>query len=319
MKEALVQEIIDCLPKGRTKFYYFKDRYALMLLSYIAGKGMPARKLKQGPFGKLVRRPVVQKIITRAGNGVISRQQTDTFWPAEPHCYLLSLGKWGDDDRSAHSWNQTSRPGWNLVLQLNFSERHNRPYARLVKPGEHHPFKNSGHPIARSGHTLAWARIDLDMTSGEALIEEIQNDWLRMAMESRAVVRAYESGCYLQRGYTPWYVRNMGGDSRTLTQYIEGALKPHLKLWGEAMLAATIWFLREEIGIGKIYYHTYDFGCRLKRIDYGRPPRSVYTRLPEQFCFRRTDRPPSFLLRENKRCLKRILRNNAPSFFFLDL
>ena len=32
MDKLEVKEIIDCLPRGRTPFYYFKDRYALMLM-----------------------------------------------------------------------------------------------------------------------------------------------------------------------------------------------------------------------------------------------------------------------------------------------
>ena len=38
------------------------------------------------------------------------------------------------------------------------------------------PFEWTSHPVHEGRHrTLAWARIDLDWESGEALIEEIQN------------------------------------------------------------------------------------------------------------------------------------------------
>ena len=63
MHQTQIKEIIGCLPKGRTLFSYFKDRYALMLLTHFIGSGKPMREIKQ-------------------------------------------------------SWNQTSRPGKNLVLQL---------------------------------------------------------------------------------------------------------------------------------------------------------------------------------------------------------
>ena len=45
----------------------------------------------------------------------------------------------------------------------------------------------TGHPVLAPGErpyfreTLAWARIDLDLVSSEALVEEIQSDWVRCA------------------------------------------------------------------------------------------------------------------------------------------
>ncbi len=42
-------------------------------------------------------------------------------------------------------------------------------------------FKYTGHPIHKTRNSIAWARIDLDYLTGEVLIEEIQNDWLRQA------------------------------------------------------------------------------------------------------------------------------------------
>jgi hypothetical protein len=42
-------------------------------------------------------------------------------------------------------------------------------------------FEWSAHPIRRSPSTLAWSRVDIDFENGEALIEEIQTDWVRLA------------------------------------------------------------------------------------------------------------------------------------------
>ena len=52
MDQADIDEIIACLPTGRTLFPYFKDRYTLMLLSYFVGAGKPMRAIKQSPFGR---------------------------------------------------------------------------------------------------------------------------------------------------------------------------------------------------------------------------------------------------------------------------
>ena len=77
------------------------------------------------------------------------------------------------------------------------------------------------------------------------------------------------------------------------------------------MLAATIWFLREEIGISRIYYHTHEYGAQLKRIRWGLPPRSLYTSLPRRFCFERTEEAPEFLVRYATRGRARRLLNAA--------
>ena len=183
MKEKEIKEIIQCLGDERTLYHYFKDRYALMLLSYIIGNGLPVRDLKNSRFGRLIQKPLLKPIIGEAGSGTLMHRHIGSLWPANYETYRLTLGTWGGHAGWQRFYNQTSRPGFNLVLQLNFSTRHNRRYHQMIRPGEIHPFESQSHPIAGNGeHTLAWARIDLSMATGEALIEEIQTDWLRMAL-----------------------------------------------------------------------------------------------------------------------------------------
>lgn len=130
-----IHDIMDCLPKGRTKFYYFKDRYALMLLAYVVGNGRRIREIKSSRFGRLVQKPIVEKIVRNSGCGRLMPQDLGAVWPDRYHCYLLTLGIWGDRKSGARFYNQTSRPGWNLVLHLNFAARHNRSYYRLMNGG----------------------------------------------------------------------------------------------------------------------------------------------------------------------------------------
>ncbi len=320
MKLNEIKEIMACLPADRTKFYYFKDRYALMLLRYVVGEGKAVRDLKESRFNRLMAKPMVNRVIRTAGDGRLTADTLESVWPGAYHCYRLTLGIWGDCGGDARFYNQTSRPGRNLVLQLNFSGRHNRAYSRMLKPSEPHPFHACGHPIAGKGeHTLAWARIDMEMDTDEALIEEVQTDWIRRALWSREYLTAYEKSSSPKPRYAPGYVKNLGCDSRALSKYIDGTLKPHMRLWDEAMLAAAIWFLKEEIGIGRIYYHTYKFGCRVKRITYSRPPRSLYTRLPDRFCFEKTDQAPVFLFRKNNRKIIDLIKNRDPQFYVLDI
>jgi hypothetical protein len=311
---------MDCLHTGRIKFYYFKDRYALMLLSYIVGEGKAIRDVKESRFGRLIQKPMVQKIIKAAGDGRMTAGTLDSVWPEAYHCYRLTHGIWGDCDRHARFYNQTSRPGWNLVLQLNFSGRHNSAYYRMLKPRKPHPFHSYSHPIAGKGeHTLAWARIDMDLNTDEALIEEIQTDWIRKAIWSKKYLAAFEKSSSSKPRYIPGYVKNLGCDSRALSQYLEETLKPHMRIWDEAMLASALWFLKEEIGIGKIYYHTFTFGCQMKRITGSRPPRSLYTKLPDRFCFKKTNLAPSFLMQKNNRKILTLIKKHDPQFYVLDI
>ncbi len=318
MKEKQIEEIKECLPEGRTKFYYFKDRYALMLLSYIARGGKTIHEIKKSTYKKLLKKPVVREILKKNGHGVLSPMELNSFWPADYQCYLLTLGKWGNRERWARLYNQTSRPGWNLVLQLNFSSQHNNSYTKLIKPQDVQPFHSDGHPIATNGsQTLAWARIDMDLDRDEALIEEIQTDWIRLALRSRRDFPKFVDNQTDRKRYLPQYIKGLGCDLHNLSSYIESTLQPHMVLWQEAMLASAIWFLREEIGIRTIYYHTFEFGCQLKRITRKKPPRSLYTQLPSRFCFEKTDHGPTFLMEKNNRKMRHLMKNTTQQFYSL--
>lgn len=319
MEQQQIEEVLECLSPNPTKFYYFKDLYAAMMLSYVLGSGMKIHEIKKTKYARLLDKPLVKACIRRTGSAILSRELIDSFPQQDYHCYLLTLDKWGGNRQRARFYNQTSRPGWNLVLQLNFSSRHNRAYDRLIRPRKAHPFKQHAHPIACDNgvHTLAWARLDFDLDLGEALIEEIQNDWIRIALKTRDQIDRYKNG--ITARYVPYYIRELGCDADSLPEYIENELKPHAAMWEEAMLMSAIRFIKEDIGISDIFYHTFDSGCQLKRIDHTRPPRSLYTRLPEKFCFEKSERVPRFLLTKNNRKTTRMLRGKERQFYLLSL
>ena len=215
-------------------------------------------------------------------------------------------------------WYQTSRPGKNLVLQLNFSGRHNQPYYRLMQPAEGHLFQPDYHPASHKEPTLAWARLDIDLDAGEALIEEIQNDWIREALWWRWRLQAPGRLRSPLRRRLLW--RCLGtpdADVRRLHLYVDTVLRPHIGIWDEAMMTAALWFLREELGIRRIFFHTFDGGNRLKALRYRLPPRSIYTRLPKRFCFRKTSDVPSFLMTHRR--VRKELRKGGVRFFLLEL
>ncbi len=284
MNRAELKEILRCLPRYRERFYYFKDRYALLLLALAVSGETSKKELGGSRFSKLLDKDVVKAVLAQRKGRALSASDFDAYWPSRYECYYLTLGTWGS---RRSSWNQTSRKGFNLVLQLNFSSKHDEPYKRLVDPEDLRPFEFGGHPVADPPYyTLAWSRLDIDLERGEALVEEIQNDWIREALWARRMA-------VLHRGPNYYWGSRLQNDR--VIRYVDSILGEHEGIWDEAMLAATIWFLRREIGIRTIFFHTQETGATLKNISGRLPPRSIYTKLPRKFCFTETHRPPGFL------------------------
>jgi hypothetical protein len=156
---------------------------------------------------------------------------------------------------------------------------------------------------------LAWARIDLDFAADEALIEEIQSDWIKQVTNTfhRMTSHKDEDDAYYEYG--------LDAEPEEVITYVNTVLKPYIKIWEEAMLTATIEFIRNELGIHNIYYHSYETGCALKHCE---PPRSLYTTIPRKFCFQETEQMPHFL--QDLSYVKKNLRKvENPRFFKLSL
>jgi hypothetical protein len=314
MDRKEVDEIIACLPQGRSVFHYFKDYYALQLLGWATGDGVSLEQLRRGPFASLLSKPVVRPLLAACGDGRLDAARASGHWVEPSLPFLLTLGRW-----QGGGWRQTSRPGWNLVLRLNFNRTHDEQYRRRFLPDTRYRSLNySGHPVMAQGErdyyreTLAWARLDLDLAAGEALIEEIQTDWVRRAQaEARRLARC---GTCPSAGTCP----QCPGRQASL-DYFERTLPPYAALWDQAMLSAALFFLVEEIGVRRIWYHHWETGNLLKGLERGgQPPRSIYTQLPRRFCFRETPEIPALL--QNRRT-RRLLRGSAiePRFHRLDI
>lgn len=314
MDKKLLNEIIECLPKGRTLFSYFKDRYALMLLTYyLDNQAQRVSTLKKSPFAKLLQKPSLKPALALAGQGELTTEHLAMIWDDELH-FLLGLTSWGND--KYNTYYQTSRTGYNLVLQLNFSNQHDQAYRRLVKPWYKARFNHSSHPAMQHNdnielfrETLAWARIDLDFDSDEALIEEMQSDWIKEVVSTFQRMKSHKDEI------DAYYEYGLDAEPADIIAYFNTVLKPYMNIWEEAMLTATIEFIRNELGIHNIYYHTYETGCALKHCE---PPRSLYTSIPRKFCFQETDEMPSFL--QDLRYVQKNLQHVAkPRFFKLTL
>ena len=316
MENHLVDEIIECLPKQRSVFRYFKGRYAPMLLRHVVGAGRPVAELKKTAFAALLDKPEVKAALAMAGHGVITPQLLNSIWQGQDYAFILTLGRWGSN-RS--NYDQTSRSGYNLVLQLNFSSQHDRVYRSMVQPGDTQMLNYCAHPVLRKNmrkylrETLAWARLDVDFASDTVLIEEIQSDWVRWAKYLLHHARRRKA---LNWETVSW--KSSEGKVDDVIRYCESVLTPYEQLWDEAMLAMTIDFIKNELGMSTIFYHSDRTGHLIKRIDSGKPPKSLYNTLPRRFCFSKTTQAPEFLFadRHFRRLYKKIAQ---PTWYSMTL
>ena len=307
----LRQELSCTMP-----FNYYTDRESAWLLQALLPEAAPVRALRQGRLAKLLDRPLV-KPLTSAGDGMIRRADLQVLAQADGTVrydslnsatltalerafdlpwldFELSFTVWGN---SNWHWAQTSRPGRNLVVQLNFPGDHAALLERTVGLQDRGKFECPQHPVRRTGRpTLAWARIDIDRNNGVALIEEIQSDWLRFVR------------------YELDDLRDQRPRSRALrdTQAYEAALTARYdKVWPRAMLLAALMLLRDRLGIAEVFYHQPGPGAVLKHC---RPPVSLYSAVPKAFCFEPTRDVPPFLRPKRRKHLSR-LPKDKPLFW----
>jgi len=317
MDSELVDEIIACLPQDRTLLHYYRDRYAVYLLARAAReKGLhKVAELKKTPLGKFLDKPVVNEVLGACGTEKICEEMLSHCWPHEPQStietYRLSLGRWGDRRSCNDSWQQTTRRGSNLVLHLNFSSKHDVDFCAWTGIEARQSFNYFDHPTSdKYCNTLAWARLDIDFESNSVLIEEIQTDWLRrVCWAAKWIVRGKRFGRMVQ-------VYGVDCRSSGLVSYQRNILARHERIWAEAMLFATIWFIHSELGIDQIYYHTAKSGALLKGICFGLPPKSIYSDLPRKFCFEETAEVPKLLLSCSK-ARRRIKKVKQPTWYKL--
>jgi len=297
MDRQTADEVVACLVGERTLYHYYRDRYSIGLLRHLSRQGaLSVAALKQSPYAPLLQKPRIKNVLADIGGKQLDEFQLARHdYDTDQNDFVLTLDTWGSDCKRERCRKQTSRPGYNLVLQLNFCRRHDQLFQRLGSDDS--LFNYYAHPVSRRRNTLAWARLDLDWQSGTALIEEIQSDWIRHVawLAERVASR-------LRAGRPPNEVTRVYGLQCSLQaarDYCDFALPRYQTIWAEAMLWAAIAFLREELGLHRIYYHSADSGRLLKRIKGNLPPRSLYSDLPRKFCFEPGVEAPEFLLRDN--------------------
>ena len=65
-------------------------------------------------------------------------------------------------------------------MRIKYTNQHDSIFYALADRSARAIFDCSSHPIDEEKVTLAWSTMNIDIESGEALIEEVQNDWLRL-------------------------------------------------------------------------------------------------------------------------------------------
>lgn len=287
MKQHEAEELLSLLPGGRTLFTYGKDWYAISLLRM----GMSHacyEELKKTSLGRLFDKPQLKAWLGSLGKKTFTEGDLDMLWPQETETYRLTAGLF-------EGWTQTTRKGsrgWNIVLQLNLNGSDTEWMDRIHPDRESDPFERGWHPVHEGRHrTLAWARIDLDWDTGEALIEEIQNDRLRDVGTDVERIRSRKLTTICS-----WGVKM---DAALVLRYWDERLRLSRQVWDEAMLCAAIQFIVQELGIRRIWYHSPVSGARLKEVS--NAPLSLYSDLPRRFCFEKTAELPRFVRSPRRR------------------
>ncbi|MCP5071906.1 MAG: hypothetical protein GY947_01260 [Rhodobacteraceae bacterium] len=302
-------------------FYYFPDRESAWLLSRLMEGDARVCELQRSPLAKLLNRPAVQPLVAACGGRLqrrdllplaqcgsvtadsrVSRLGEQALFSGPLRGYELSLASWGLE-QSDWRWQQISRPGGNLVLQVNFPAEHASMFGRFMEWEHWKQFEWYSHPVRRRGQpTMGWVRLDICLQTGVALIEEIQSDWFREVREQRE---------YLTRQ------RPRSRDLRNVTAYETALVKAYGRDWQRVCLLAALILLVDEFGCHEVFMHQPDAGAALKDIRYSYPPRSLYSQLPKSFCFEPTRDVPEFLRRPASKTLRRLRGGGKPLFWRL--
>ena len=315
--------IRQCLP-AVMPFPYYPDRESAWLLAQHMLGDRAVSELRARPEGRLLDRPRLRGLVAGCG-GVLRQAHVTALAFAEDAPVTVNLSRaglsaldavygetWMDFSLTLSSWGQMSewqdyqisRPGRNMVLQLGFPSDHAAVFGRLFEREDRRKYETYYHPVRRTGApTLAWARLDIDLASGTALIEEVQCDWLRFA--ARQTRHMAEQGA-------------RDRDLRVHIAYEQALTRSYAKLWPRAILLAALIVLRQEIGIREVWMHQPEAGAVLKHITTVLPPRSLYTALPKSFGFQPETMPPPFLLPRRRKDLRRLGKSGGPLFWKLD-
>jgi len=314
MKTQEINYITHCLKGVNKNLFYFKDKYALDLLSAVFKSGTNIGEIRKSRFDKLLNKQLIKSILSTCGNGQWNHTDPVEYIDEKTQYFNYDLGTWGKESKwRKDGYFQVSRPEKNLVFQVLFGSGHDYDFNRILGQNLRDHFSYDFHPIHKKKNTLGWVRMDIDLDNGEVLIEEIQNDWFRLvkSMERSFIEmangRMEESSTFNEIGL------------KRLRNYIK-VIRPTMKIWDEILMGLALNFIIDELGIRTIWYHSFETGNYFKELSsYStKPPKSLYKSLPEKFCFELNKAGPK-MLRECKYLKKYFRKRTYNEWYLLEL
>ncbi|MGB0430876.1 MAG: hypothetical protein ACPGLV_10410 [Bacteroidia bacterium] len=291
------------------KYYYYKDRYLVQsLLENQNGDTISVATIKNDFDAKLFQKNwFKEQFLQNSGNRKVCKDSLEFYWPKETFEFDIEVSKWGEEPKKhkKDKWLQTTRSGYSLVLRINLSQEHFELYRSWLKPSWYGEgiFNCTCHPVSEKDITLGWVRLDLDFETDEVLIEELQTDWLRELNKLAKNLRNADVAKCKQL----LMFENIEGSLIDFWKYYNYML-PISKMWDELFISATLWFVKNELQIKKVWMHSYETCSLFKDQQNAMPPRSLYTKLPKKMGFVKTEKAPSFL--QNEVYLKRYFRKS---------
>lgn len=298
MDHIIVEELEEIYSDPMV-YYYYKDKYLVdSLLEKMNDSQISVNELKSGLASRLLQKQWFKSaILSKSGGSKVRREDIEHFWPQGTLAFDVQVSHWGEDPKKHQKdkWLQTSRSGYNLVLQINLNQEHFEVYNSWLKPRWHGEgiFNCTCHPVSEKRITLGWIRIDLDFETNELLIEEIQTDWLRDLASLAKNLKTNEASKHKS------ILKSDGidGSIDNFWKYYD-YMQPIAKIWDELAASVAIWFAKTELQIQNIYMHSFE-SCLLFKDQYNsKPPRSIYTKLPKKMGFVMCESVPEFLRKE---------------------
>lgn len=319
MKTQDIKTLLRGLPR-RVSYSYYPGREDAWLLAHLMPGDARVADLRQMGLGKLLNRPLIKPVVSGCGGtlrlhdilalgyathalnwdnlSAAGAAQLNAIYAQPWLDFELSFTVWGNTDSFA--WQQTSRPGTNLVVQLGFPSDHAALMGQYLATNGRKAFEFDAHPIRLTGRpTLAWARIDMDPASGTVLIEEVQSDWLRFVREEVELLARQKP---------------RSRETRSAQLYEAALCAQYDKLWPKVMLLAALELMRDHVGCSEFFMHRPETGAVLKNIHGTKPPRSLYTTLPKSFGFSETTHIPAFLGKRHRE-LRKAVGTRKPVFW----
>ena len=330
--EAVRHRLPDEIP-----LHYYPDRESAWLMANLWHEDH-ARipELRKTRLARLLDRKALRPLVARCGgtlhrHDVIALAHADHFgvfhgltpageaaldacWADPWQDFGLNFTTWGEGRHWEYA--QISREGGSLVIQLGFPSDHAQLMGRYLPDDARTKFEESYHPVRLDGRpTLAWARVDMDLDRGEALIEEVQCDWLRLVADEVEWLNDADP---------------QSRDARAHQAYQRELFARYARIWPNVMLLATLTVLVESLGMRRIWMHRPETGAILKGISGMYPPVSLYTKLPRSFCFEPVADLPRLLepgpwtrrprfARNRLKAVERVANTGKPVFWRLDI